>query len=75
QPQRSRNARAQARHREKRKAYIAQLEETVKKLQDAMSLTREDLASLPAPQSRIRDLEEENEKLRSELDYVKQQLR
>ena len=36
-PERSRNAKAQARHRAKRKAYIEQLESTVTKLQTALS--------------------------------------
>jgi hypothetical protein len=35
-PERSRNAKAQARHRAKRKAYIEQLESTVTKLQTSL---------------------------------------
>src|ERR1700691_1654701 len=38
-PERSRNAKAQARHRAKRKAYIEQLESTVTKLQTALGTT------------------------------------
>ena len=93
-PQRSRNARAQARHRAKRKAYIEQvsrgngigakhmfipstqfqLETTVTKLQVALALSPEQVAALPAPVIRIRELEEENEILHRELDELRRQL-
>jgi hypothetical protein len=48
-PERSRNAKAQARHRAKRKAYIEQLELTVTKLQTALGTT------IPCWQCRIID--------------------
>ncbi|KAI5118357.1 hypothetical protein M0805_004330 [Coniferiporia weirii] len=68
QPGRSRNARAQARHRAKRKAYIEQLEETVGKLQVALSLTPEQALALPAAHAnvgaRLRVLEADYEVLR-----------
>jgi Basic region leucine zipper len=39
-PERSRNAKAQARHRAKRKAYIEQLESTVTKLQTTLGKSK-----------------------------------
>ncbi|KAL5514691.1 hypothetical protein ACEPAG_2007 [Sanghuangporus baumii] len=45
--ERSRNARAQARHRAKRKAYISQLEETVARLQAALSPSPYALGTTP----------------------------
>lgn len=48
-PQRSRNARAQARHRAKRKAYIEQLEDSVARLQAVLQLTPEQAAALQLP--------------------------
>ncbi|KAF9001195.1 hypothetical protein BDQ17DRAFT_1358891 [Cyathus striatus] len=57
-PERSRNAKAQARHRAKRKAYIEQLEQTVTKLQTALGCTPEQLE-----QDNAR-LYKENEELR-----------
>ncbi|EPS96376.1 hypothetical protein FOMPIDRAFT_1130493 [Fomitopsis schrenkii] len=73
-PERSRNAKAQARHRAKRKAYIEQLETTVTKLQVALALSPEQVAALPAPVIRIRELEEENEILHREVDELRRQL-
>ncbi|KAI0718661.1 hypothetical protein C8Q72DRAFT_135415 [Fomitopsis betulina] len=73
-PERSRNAKAQARHRAKRKAYIEQLETTVTKLQVALALSPEQVATLPAPVIRIRELEEENEVLHREVDELRRQL-
>ncbi|KAH9829217.1 uncharacterized protein C8Q71DRAFT_791107 [Rhodofomes roseus] len=73
-PERSRNAKAQARHRAKRKAYIEQLETTVTKLQVALALSPEQVAALPAPVIRIRELEEENELLHRELGELRRQL-
>ncbi|EMD31675.1 hypothetical protein CERSUDRAFT_162728, partial [Gelatoporia subvermispora B] len=62
-PERSRNAKAQARHRAKRKAYIAQLEQTVAKLQIVLALSPDQVAALPPPLIRIRELEHDNELL------------
>ncbi|KAH9934201.1 uncharacterized protein B0H18DRAFT_979955 [Fomitopsis serialis] len=73
-PERSRNAKAQARHRAKRKAYIEQLETTVTKLQVALALSPEQVAALPAPVIRIRELEEENEVLHREVDELRRQI-
>ncbi|KZT26082.1 hypothetical protein NEOLEDRAFT_1177890 [Neolentinus lepideus HHB14362 ss-1] len=73
-PERSRNAKAQARHRAKRKAYIEQLEQTVVKLQTIMNLSPEQVAALPPPSVRIRELEQENQRLHHELDRVRRQL-
>ncbi|KAJ7928266.1 hypothetical protein B0H13DRAFT_1968703 [Mycena leptocephala] len=56
-PERSRNAKAQARHRAKRKAYIEELEET---------FTFEQAAVLPPPLAKIRELEAENARLMRE---------
>ncbi|KIY53838.1 hypothetical protein FISHEDRAFT_6058, partial [Fistulina hepatica ATCC 64428] len=74
-PERSRNAKAQARHRAKRKAYIEQacsiwldLEQTVTKLQIALGLTQEQMQALPPPLLRIRELEQENARLEQELE-------
>lgn len=65
-PERSRNAKAQARHRAKRKAYIEQLEQTVTKLQMALGYTPEELETLPPPLNRIRELEQENARLQKD---------
>ncbi|TFK52843.1 hypothetical protein OE88DRAFT_1627342 [Heliocybe sulcata] len=73
-PERSRNAKAQARHRAKRKAYIEQLEQTVVKLQTIMNLSPEQVAALPPPSVRIRELEQENQRLHHELDRLRRQL-
>jgi hypothetical protein len=73
-PERSRNAKAQARHRAKRKAYIEQLEQTVTKLQTALALSPEQVAALPPPTLRIRQLEQENSKLHRENDELRRQL-
>ncbi|KAI0033018.1 hypothetical protein K488DRAFT_21578, partial [Vararia minispora EC-137] len=69
--ERSRNAKAQARHRAKRKAYIEQLEQTVTKLQTALALSPEQVAALPPPSARIRQLEHENATLRAENDDLR----
>ncbi|KAF8513204.1 hypothetical protein JB92DRAFT_2830458 [Gautieria morchelliformis] len=63
----SRNAKAQARHRAKRKAYIEQLEQTVSKLQTALALSPEEVSNLPSTQAKLRELKEENDSLRAEL--------
>jgi hypothetical protein len=73
-PERSRNAKAQARHRAKRKAYIEQLEQTVTKLQTALALSPEQVAALPPPTLRIRQLEQENTKLIRENEELRRQL-
>ncbi|KAF7293046.1 BZIP domain-containing protein [Mycena indigotica] len=69
-PERSRNAKAQARHRAKRKAYIEQLEQTVTKLQTALGFTPEQVTSLPPPLVKIRELEQENARLTKENDEL-----
>ncbi|KAJ7598764.1 hypothetical protein C8J56DRAFT_914954 [Mycena floridula] len=73
-PERSRNAKAQARHRAKRKAYIEQLEQTVTKLQTALGCTPDDVAALPPPLAKIRDLEQENARLLKENDDLRRML-
>ncbi|KAE9405589.1 hypothetical protein BT96DRAFT_812060 [Gymnopus androsaceus JB14] len=73
-PERSRNAKAQARHRAKRKAYIEQLEQTVTKLQTAMGVTPEQLSALPPPLAKIRELEQENARLAKENDELRRLL-
>ncbi|KAI0922646.1 hypothetical protein AcW1_002764 [Taiwanofungus camphoratus] len=73
-PERSRNAKAQARHRAKRKAYIEQLEQTVTKLQTVLALSPDQVAALPPPLVRIRELEQENEVLHREIEDLRRQL-
>lgn len=73
-PERSRNAKAQARHRAKRKAYIEQLEQTVTKLQTALGFTPEQVAALPPPLARIQELEKENTRLQEENDKLRRLL-
>ncbi|KAH9474546.1 hypothetical protein JR316_0013008 [Psilocybe cubensis] len=73
-PERSRNAKAQARHRAKRKAYIDQLEQTVTKLQVAVGYTTEQIQSLPPPLLKIRELEQENARLQKENDELRRLL-
>lgn len=51
-----------------------QLETTVTKLQVALALSPEQVAALPAPVIRIRELEEENEILHREVDELRRQL-
>ncbi|KAG7096030.1 hypothetical protein E1B28_006711 [Marasmius oreades] len=70
-PERSRNAKAQARHRAKRKAYIEQLEQTVTKLQTALGFSPEQVAALPPPLAKIRELESENARLVEENERLK----
>ncbi|KAJ7765249.1 hypothetical protein B0H16DRAFT_415091 [Mycena metata] len=74
-PERSRNAKAQARHRAKRKAYIEELEETVTKLQTALGqFAYEQHAGaptvLPPPLEKIRQLEAENARLAKQNDEL-----
>jgi hypothetical protein len=69
-PQRSRNARAQARHRAKRKAYIEKLEDNVAKLQAVLGLSSEQLAELPPASvltNRYAELEMENRRLHEQV--------
>jgi hypothetical protein len=69
-PQRSRNARAQARHRAKRKAYIEKLEDNVAKLQAVLGLSSEQLAELPPASvltNRYAELEVENRRLHEQV--------
>ncbi|KAF8727149.1 hypothetical protein AX14_004738 [Amanita brunnescens Koide BX004] len=73
-PERSRNAKAQARHRAKRKAYIEQLEQTVTKLQTALGLTPDQVAVLPSPLAKIRELEQENARLQKENEELRRML-
>ncbi|KAL1745137.1 hypothetical protein HDZ31DRAFT_82142 [Schizophyllum fasciatum] len=73
-PERSRNAKAQARHRAKRKAYIEQLEQTVAKLQLTLGLPSEQLSVLPPPSIRIQELEAENARLEEENEQLRQAL-
>jgi hypothetical protein len=70
-PERSRNAKAQARHRAKRKAYIEQLESTVTKLQTALGYTPDQVAALPPPLVKIRELEQENARLHAENEEMR----
>ncbi|ETW77583.1 hypothetical protein HETIRDRAFT_327794, partial [Heterobasidion irregulare TC 32-1] len=70
-PERSRNAKAQARHRAKRKAYIEQLEQTVTKLQSVLALSPDQVVALPPPSLRIRQLEQDNAKLVRENDELR----
>ncbi|KAI6014982.1 hypothetical protein F5J12DRAFT_512260 [Pisolithus orientalis] len=73
-PERSRNAKAQARHRAKRKAYIEQLEQTVTKLQTALGFTPDQVAALPPPLVKIRELEQENNRLLKENEEMRRLL-
>ncbi|KAI9567648.1 hypothetical protein HD554DRAFT_2219387 [Boletus coccyginus] len=73
-PERSRNAKAQARHRAKRKAYIEQLEQTVTKLQTALGFTPDQVAALPPPLVKIRELEQENNRLQKENEEMRRLL-
>jgi len=73
-PERSRNAKAQARHRAKRKAYIEQLEQTVTKLQTALGFSTDQVAALPPPLIKIRELEQEIAKLHRENDEIRRML-
>lgn len=70
-PERSRNAKAQARHRAKRKAYIEQLEQTVTKLQTALGYSPEQVAALPPPLVKIRELEQEITRLNRENEELR----
>ncbi|KAH8827120.1 hypothetical protein DL96DRAFT_1233545 [Flagelloscypha sp. PMI_526] len=75
--ERSRNARAQARHRAKRKAYVEQLEGSLKRLQQAVGVTVQDLDKDPnfkPPAHRIRELEAENAILRDEIKTLRESL-
>jgi len=73
-PERSRNAKAQARHRAKRKAYIDQLEQTVTKLQIAVGYTTEQVSALPPPLLKIRELEQDNARLQKENEELRRLL-
>ncbi|PFH47599.1 hypothetical protein AMATHDRAFT_77129 [Amanita thiersii Skay4041] len=73
-PERSRNAKAQARHRAKRKAYIEQLEQTVTKLQTALGLSPDQVAVLPSPLAKIRELEQDNGRLQKENEELRRML-
>ncbi|KAB5593355.1 hypothetical protein CTheo_3187 [Ceratobasidium theobromae] len=75
---RSRNARAQARHRAKRKKYIESLEESVKRLQaivDAAGLDPNGYASYPTNgHPYLRELQDDNARLRREADALRVQI-
>ncbi|KAJ7255815.1 hypothetical protein B0H12DRAFT_1112948 [Mycena haematopus] len=75
-PERSRNAKAQARHRAKRKAYIEELEETVTKLQSALGQfnLEHTMSVLPPPLAKIRELEQENARLQKQNDELQRLL-
>jgi hypothetical protein len=70
--ERSRNAKAQARHRAKRKAYIEHLEQSVARLQAIVGLPSADPAD--SPLARLRELENENARLRAENAALHRQL-
>ncbi|KAG9099365.1 hypothetical protein FRC06_005358 [Ceratobasidium sp. 370] len=80
---RSRNARAQARHRAKRKAYIENLEANVKRLQAIVDANGLDPAAPPPPPAAhaphphpyvIHELQAANDRLRREADEMRVQL-
>lgn len=73
-PERSRNAKAQARHRAKRKAYIEQLESTVTKLQTIAGYSPDQVAALPPPLVKIRELEQENARLQAENEEMRRMM-
>ncbi|KAI0313189.1 hypothetical protein OF83DRAFT_1046213, partial [Amylostereum chailletii] len=75
--ERTRNAKAQAKHRAKRKAYIEQLERAVAKLQTAakFALPPDQVTALPPLSDRICQLEQENAMLHRELEDTQRQLR
>jgi len=51
-----------------------QLEETVARLQAAMSLNTDQSSHLPSSQTRVKELERENQRLRSEIEDLRRQL-
>ncbi|KAG9017652.1 hypothetical protein FRB90_000348 [Tulasnella sp. 427] len=67
---RSKNARAQARHRAKRKAYVENLETTVHQLRAALAAS----GSSPDGAAQIAYLEQENARLRAESQALRVQL-
>ncbi|KEP55048.1 hypothetical protein V565_009250 [Rhizoctonia solani 123E] len=79
---RSRNARAQARHRAKRKKYIETLEDTVKRLQTIVDAAGLDPNAFPPPMQSahvhshpyLRDLQDDNARLRREADALRVQI-
>ncbi|KAF5339098.1 hypothetical protein D9611_011156 [Ephemerocybe angulata] len=73
-PERSRNAKAQARHRAKRKAYIEQLEQTVTKLQAALGYSPEQVSALPPSSITIRELQQDNMRLQKEIEDLRRAL-
>lgn len=73
-PERSRNAKAQARHRAKRKAYIEQLESTVTKLQTSLDYSPDQVAALPPAVVKIRELEQENARLQAENEELRRMI-
>ncbi|KAJ7021669.1 hypothetical protein C8F04DRAFT_972448, partial [Mycena alexandri] len=74
-PERSRNAKAQARHRAKRKAYIEEAQ-TVTKLQTALGQFNFEHSSastatvLPPPLEKIKQLQAENARLAKQNDEL-----
>ncbi|TFK28234.1 hypothetical protein FA15DRAFT_701134 [Coprinopsis marcescibilis] len=73
-PERSRNAKAQARHRAKRKAYIEQLEQTVTKLQAALGYSPEQVSALPPSSVTIRELQQDINRLQKENEELRRML-
>ncbi|KAG8960347.1 hypothetical protein FRC03_006625 [Tulasnella sp. 419] len=63
---RARNARAQARHRAKRKAYIAHLETSLTTLQEALRRNNGD--------TRLQQLQQENARLHQEIESLRSQI-
>ncbi|KAJ2916221.1 hypothetical protein MD484_g4217, partial [Candolleomyces efflorescens] len=72
--ERSRNAKAQARHRAKRKAYIEQLEQTVTKLQAALGYSPEQVSALPPTSITLRELQQDNIRLQKEIEDLRRAL-
>ncbi|CAE6492358.1 unnamed protein product [Rhizoctonia solani] len=81
---RSRNARAQARHRAKRKKYIETLEESVKRLQSIVDAAGLDPNAFPPPMPSahahthshpyLRELQDDNARLRRESEALRVQI-
>lgn len=54
--------------------YLIQLEQTVTKLQSVLALSPDQVAAIPPPLIRIRELEQENELLHREVEELRRQL-
>ena len=55
-------------------AYLVKLEQTVTKLQSVLALSPDQVAAIPPPLMRIRELEQENELLHREVEELRRQL-